>query len=70
MHVGDDVIDAMDDYMHAFHGEPELKAWEVDPLETDAERAQRTALVAASNPQSLVEEYVAMREATKIVLGM
>ena len=42
--------------------------YEVDPLETDAQRALRADLVSQANPQSLADEYVVMRQATEAIL--
>ena len=70
-HVDDAQIDAMETYIRAFHGaaddEP-ASSWEVDPLETDAQRALRADLVSQANPQSLADEYVVMRQATEAIL--
>ena len=51
----------------AADGEP-ASPWQVDPLQTDADRALRAELVEGFNPQSLREEYVAMRAATRAIL--
>ena len=55
----------------AFHDaadEEPASPWQVDPLQTDADRALRAELVEGFNPQSLREEYVAMRAATRAIL--
>ena len=70
-HVDDAQIDAMETYIRAFHGaadEEPASSWEVDPLETDAQRALRADLVSRANPQSLADEYVVMRQATEAIL--
>lgn len=70
-HVDDAQIDAIEAYIRAFHGaadqEP-VSPWERDPLETGAQRALRDELVVEADPQTLAEEYVAMRLATKTIL--
>ena len=69
--VDDDEIDRMETYIRAFHDaadEEPASPWQVDPLQTDADRALRAELVEGSNPQSLREEYVAMRAATRAIL--
>lgn len=45
-----------------------MSPWERDPLETGAQRALRDELVVEADPQTLAEEYVAMRLATKTIL--
>lgn len=44
--------------------------WETDPLVTDADRALRSRMVAARAPQTLSEEYIAMRDATRRIAGL
>ena len=44
--------------------------WERDPLETEAQRAERDALIATAGAQSPAEEYIVMRAATRRVLGL
>ena len=69
--VDDDEIDRMETYIRAFHDaadEEPASPWQVDPLQTDADRALRAELVEGFNPQSLREEYVAMRAATRAIL--
>ena len=61
----------METYIRAFHDaadEEPASPWQVDPLQTDADRALRAELVEGFNPQSLREEYVAMRAATRAIL--
>ena len=69
--VDADQVDAMDEYITAYHGAEDVEpasAWERDPLCTAAERAERDELVASIDPQTPVEEYIAMREATRHIL--
>ena len=69
--VDADQVDAMDEYITAYHGAQDVEpasAWERDPLCTAAERAERDELVASIDPQTPVEEYIAMREATRHIL--
>ena len=63
-------VDAMiNDHFGATYVEP-AAPWEIDPLVTDADRARREQMVAASNPRSSSEEYIAMRAATKRIAGL
>ena len=73
LHVDEEQVDVMDDYIVAFHDaedEEPASAWETDPLPTPALRAQRAEMVALTQPTSLTEEYVAMRRATRVLLGL
>ena len=63
----DEMEDTITDYYNAEEEEP-ASAWEVDPLETDALRAERDRMVAAARPLSAASTYVAFRDATLILL--
>ena len=71
--VTDAEIDQVDAYIDAWHDatdEEPASPWEQDPLETAADRATRDAMVASAAAQSPAEEYVAMRAATRHILGL
>ena len=55
---------------HFFSTKKHASPWERDPLETEAQRAERDALIATAGAQSPAEEYIVMRAATRRVLGL
>lgn len=71
--VAEEQVDAMDEYITAYYDAADAEPaspWERDPLETEAQRAERDALVATAGAQSPAEEYIVMRAATRRVLGL
>ena len=73
LHVTPAEVAHMDQWVTAYHVQNGLEPaspWEVDPLTTAAQRAERARLVAPYAASALRTKYVAMRNATRAILGL
>mmetsp|Transcript_22723 Transcript_22723/g.29423 ORF Transcript_22723/g.29423 Transcript_22723/m.29423 type:complete len:416 (+) Transcript_22723:263-1510(+) len=59
----DDIVDQY--FQVGAYGTEQLSPWEIDPLQDPVLRQQRDVLVAAADPQTAADRYIAMRIATR-----
>lgn len=73
LHVTTAEVGLMDKFITAYHGaaqEEPASPWERDPLTTDAQRAERARLVQDQAGKPAHMRYLAMRAATRAILGL